>query len=55
MWNKYGHYASSCRSSIKRKHEASTAGVEKDPPHKEPRKDDRSEFFFDEMIQRSRL
>ena len=43
---KYGHYASTCRSSIKRKHEASTADVEEDPPHKEPRKDDRSEFFF---------
>ena len=43
---KYGHYASSCRSSIKRKHEASTTDVEEDPPHKEPRKDDRLEFFF---------
>ena len=43
---KYGHYASSCRSSIKRKHEASTADVEEVPPHKEPRKDDRSKFFF---------
>ena len=39
---KYGHYASSCRSSIKRKHEASTVGVGEDPPRKEPRKDDHS-------------
>ena len=31
---KYGHYASSCRSSIKRKHEASTVDVEKDHHHK---------------------
>ena len=47
---KYCHYASSCRSSIKRKHGASTTNVEEDPPHKEPRKDDRSNFFFHEMI-----
>ena len=39
---KYDHYASSCRSSIKRKHEASIADVDEAPPHKEPRKDDRS-------------
>ena len=43
---KYSHYASSYQSSIKRKHEASTIDVEEDPPHKEPRKDDRSKFFF---------
>ena len=42
---KYGHYTSSCRRSHKRKHEASIVDVEEDPPHKEPRKDDRSEFF----------
>ena len=43
---KYSHYASSCQSSHKRKHEDSIVDVEEDPPHKEPRKDDRSEFFF---------
>ena len=43
---KYGHYASSCRSSHKKKHEASIANVEEDPPHKDPRKDDHLEFFF---------
>ena len=31
---KYGHYASSCRSSHKRKHEASTVDVEEDHHHK---------------------
>ena len=43
---KYGHYVSNCQSPIKRKHEASIADVEEDPPHKEPRKDDCSDFFF---------
>ena len=39
-------YASSCRSSIKRKHEASTVDVEEDPTHKEPMKDDCSDLLF---------
>ena len=41
----YGHYASNCRSSNKRKHEASTANVEEDTPHKKAMNDDRLEFF----------
>ena len=36
----YGHYANNCRSSNKRKHEASTVDVEEDTPHKKPRIDD---------------
>ena len=43
---KYGHYDSSWRSSIERKHKASTADVEEDPPHKDLRKDDHSGLFF---------
>ena len=30
----------------KRSMKASTGDVEEDPPHKDTRKDDRSEFFF---------
>ena len=43
---KYGHYASSFRSSNKRKHEASTVDVEEDPPRKELRNDDCLDLFF---------
>ena len=43
---KYNHYASSCRSSHKRKHEASTADVEEDHHHKKQKNEDRTKFFF---------
>ena len=44
--NKYGHNESKCFSSNKRNHEASTANVDEETPHKKTRNDDRSEFFF---------
>ena len=43
---KYGHYASQCNSSNKRKHEASIADVEDGHHHKKQRNEYRTKFFF---------
>ena len=43
---KYGHYANKCFSANKRKHEASTADVDEDTPHKKSTNDDCLELFF---------
>ena len=50
---KYGHYASKCFSSNKRKHEASTTDVEEGHHQKKQRNEDRTKFFFISSLSRN--